>query len=479
MGATVHPAQRRFSCETCRKQKARCHRPNPNEPRCLRCILLDVECTSGQQKRVGRPRRAAQTAKSAAQTGNSPQSGTNDPDITTTEELSSPHANEPPVASLPMDVADELSWSSLFQPTLIPIPMLDRTPDPFPQETQAGAGIDMLSNLPLPASSAQDRPMGDYNDSYDNNSPTINPAFGIPTPNSNSAHGSPPGLATPSSDTYDQTRTSTKPQSVQPVTIGISASEAMVSLSNINIALQLRVNAVETNRASIDFNSITYKDSPLFIDNTTFAGFLMASSQKFLLILLRLKISSASWMILRHMAIPRRSQIHSGHLDPQYHSDNQHDLSSSSSLHTSAASEPLLAPLSLLITSIFVQLISLYELTLDHLTTRIDRIAIDPIAPIPDLTFGGLPITEPCTQGLLFAEVNIHQLERIERCLGIDMVPQGGEPGLLSKRQMAVLWNELDENSYRAYGRGAVRPANVRRMLKMVGKTFKQISLSL
>ncbi|KAF5005413.1 hypothetical protein FDECE_8134 [Fusarium decemcellulare] len=422
MGATVHPAQRRFSCETCRKQKARCHRPNPNEPRCLRCILLDVECTSGQQKRVGRPRRAAQSAKSTAQTGNGPQSGTNDPDITTTEDLSSPHANEPPVASLPMDVADELSWSSLFQPTLIPIPMLDRTPDPFPQETQAGAGIDMLSNLPLPASGTQDRPMGDYNDSYDNNSPTINPAFGIPTPNSNSAHGSPPGLATPSSDTYDRTQTGTKPQSVQPVTIGISASEAMVSLSNINIALQLRVNAVETNRATIDFNSITYKDSPLFIGNTTFAGFLMASSQKFLLILLRLKISSASVRqpstFIRHGLLslppPMDDSATYGYpsplsdplryLDPQYHSDNQHDLSSSSSLHTSAASEPLLAPLSLLITSIFVQLISLYELTLDHLTTRIDRIAIDPIAPIPDLTFGGLPITEPCTQGLLFAE---------------------------------------------------------------------------
>lgn len=57
--ASVHPSQRRLSCELCRKAKSRCQRLNWNDAKCARCTMLAVDCTTGQQRNPGRPRRTA------------------------------------------------------------------------------------------------------------------------------------------------------------------------------------------------------------------------------------------------------------------------------------------------------------------------------------------------------------------------------------------------------------------------------------
>jgi hypothetical protein len=111
------------------------------------------------------------------------------------------------------------------------------------------------------------------------------------------------------------------------------------------------------------------------------------------------------------------------------------------------------------------------------MTARVERIAVDPITAIPGMTFGGLPLAEPCTQGMLFCTVAVHLLERIERSLGIAMVPEGGEAGLLSPKQMDALWGELDEGFSTDHGRGAMRPANLREAFEELGQVFKQLSL--
>jgi hypothetical protein len=138
----------------------------------------------------------------------------------------------------------------------------------------------------------------------------------------------------------------------------------------------------------------------------------------------------------------------------------------------------LAAPLALTITSIFTQLISLYELILDHLTARIERIAVDPITPIPGLTFGGLPLAEPCTQGMLFSDAAVQTLQRIELSLGIGAVPEGGNLGLLSPRQVGVLSSELDGTAgVVEHAHGIARPANVRTSFEKVRSIFRRLAM--
>jgi hypothetical protein len=161
-----------------------------------------------------------------------------------------------------------------------------------------------------------------------------------------------------------------------------------------------------------------------------------------------------------------------------YYDDHHLLPSTSSSSGSSHVSEPpLMAPVALTITSIFIQLISLYELILDHLTARIERISIDPISPIPNLSSGGLPVIEPCIQGMLFSEVVVNLLERIERLLGISPALASDDRGLLSAKQRDILWSELSGSLGNLPSHGVMRFANVKTMFRKVAVTLKQISI--
>jgi hypothetical protein len=63
----IHPSQRRFSCELCRKHKAKCQRIKADDIKCIRCTLANVLCDSGQQRKVGRPKRKELALSSAEQ----------------------------------------------------------------------------------------------------------------------------------------------------------------------------------------------------------------------------------------------------------------------------------------------------------------------------------------------------------------------------------------------------------------------------
>ncbi|KAH6954015.1 hypothetical protein BKA56DRAFT_706911 [Ilyonectria sp. MPI-CAGE-AT-0026] len=111
------------------------------------------------------------------------------------------------------------------------------------------------------------------------------------------------------------------------------------------------------------------------------------------------------------------------------------------------------------------------------MTTRVGRIATDPIVAIPDLTFGGLLLENPSTQGMLFSEVIVDLLKKIERALGIVAVSDDGEVGLLSVRQAQVLWGELDGRRAIIPGHAVMRPANLRRLFGKLAGIFRQLSL--
>ncbi|KAH6988867.1 hypothetical protein BKA56DRAFT_574772 [Ilyonectria sp. MPI-CAGE-AT-0026] len=158
------------------------------------------------------------------------------------------------------------------------------------------------------------------------------------------------------------------------------------------------------------------------------------------------------------------------------HQSNQGNLSFISSSPIGGF-EPLSAPLALISTSIFTQLVSLFELILEYMTTRVGQITTDPIVAVPNLYIGGLSLDNPCTQGMLFSEVIVDLLKKIERSLGIIEVSDGGEVGLLSARQAQVLWSELDGRRAIIPGHAVMRPAHLRTLFGKLAGFFRQLAL--
>lgn len=485
MGATIHPTQRRLSCEICRKHKSRCRRLHPNDPKCTRCTIHGIECTSGQQKKVGRPRRAETPGSEVTKDSKDTPSIVPDPQASWTGELISSQL----ASRLREADANELSWSNILSPELTPVPT-QVTPSQDGFSTIEMDALDRLLQIP-----GKDPSWDAPNDPIETStSSTTTPSHWFNTPLTGTTASS------PADSVYLQPETHMPPRITQLATDGIAATEAIEKLSKINLNFHIRVAAAEANRDTLDLNSLIYKESPLYIDNLTLSEFVLEATQKFLTILSRLRASrptrglSGALQSTRSTfprLLPLSSQMDAFAKDdylprlsssPRF-SDSQsfqgshYNPTSVPSSYPLAASEPLLAPLALTITSIFIQLISLCELSVKHMTARVERIAVDPITAIPGMTFGGLPLAEPCTQGMLFCTVAVHLLERIERSLGIAMVPEGGEAGLLSPKQMDALWGELDEGFSTDHGRGAMRPANLREAFEELGQVFKQLSL--
>ena len=257
----------------------------------------------------------------------------------------------------------------------------------------------------------------------------------------------------------------------------IETSDTLAKLSKLNLELHVRVATAEINKTILDFNSLIYQNSPLFIDNYTLAVFTLKASQDFVQILMRLLNSTQCH------ELPSTSQK-PGSLHPEFttlqlqpYLDNiLHSNSTSSPPYFSAALQPMLAPLALTIISIFTQLISVYRLFLEHFSTRIERFSTDPIAPIPGIISGGLPLDTPCMQGMLFFNGVIHLLETMEWVLGISE-REDGPVGLLSDRQVEILWSELDGGLAITPGGGTIRPADVRKLLGKVAMILSRLSV--
>jgi len=148
------------------------------------------------------------------------------------------------------------------------------------------------------------------------------------------------------------------------------------------------------------------------------------------------------------------------------------------SFHAAAVSpERLPHALAYTISTVFSQLISFYELFLEHLTSRIEHISTDPVAPIPGLTLNGKPLARPCDQGVLFCDMVIGLLERMENVLGYGM--DGGGKGLLSAEQVDNLWSQMDGTDGVASGHGIMRPADVKALFWKMVAVFEHLSLTM
>jgi hypothetical protein len=183
-------------------------------------------------------------------------------------------------------------------------------------------------------------------------------------------------------------------------------SYALTTLSLMNVGLYGRLQTAETYKDKLTLELIIGQRGPLFTNNTTLAQFTLNVAHEFLSVL---------------------KTLPAGCIDNQKPNPPRVELPT---------------PLSLLITSIFKQLLDLYDLNLSQITPRLDRLETEPVAPFPGPRSEVWQLADACAQGVLFLQMMLQLLNQTEKTLGITWGEDHGE-GLLSPRQMHTLWNEI------------------------------------
>ncbi|QKD57540.2 uncharacterized protein FOBCDRAFT_140488 [Fusarium oxysporum Fo47] len=458
MGAqSLHPSQRLFSCDVCRKQRSRCQRINQTDAKCTKCTILGLQCTGIQQKNMGRLRRMA--------TSTNPTSATERFQAGLPNQSISPSHLQQNASS--MEGWDFLNWSGMLSPASSPTePHITTMDDAFWAVPTWPTNIMDTFDQTFLSWNTDYAPKG-ANSLFSGGpgfSSTISSAYALETPPQTVA----PQVTDTTSFPMNITKTSGFPEDIDP-------SDVMFELSKINLDLHIRIAAIKKNKTTLDFDSIVYQKSPLSIDNITLAEFSIIVSQEFLIVLTKLLNTRPCTDQL--CASPTTKVSSPKPLESQHRKDKNkfQDVSTPPLSHPSATLKSLPAPTVLIITSILIQLVSIYELILDHLTTRIERIPTEPLTPIPGLTFGGRPLATACTQCMTFSELLATLLKGIERVLGIIPISEGRKVGLLSLRQIEVLRNELDKREEIVPGHIIMTPSRLRRLLGKVADIFRYL----
>ncbi|KAF5600577.1 hypothetical protein FPANT_2240 [Fusarium pseudoanthophilum] len=439
MGAAApHPSQRRFSCDVCRKSKSRCQRIRPTDEKCARCSMLGVKCEIGQQKVPGRPRRR--------------QVGKGSPPTVQQLPVGQPVSpNALPQNTAFMDEWTPFDWTGMLSPKPSP-PQVSATSVQEGIAASWGMGFTDIFDQ----STTSWGTGGDLEYTY-TDLDTITNVYPIGT--------------SPNSITYEtlfpltNCLTTHHPRRTDP-------GEFMPDLSRINLGLHMRLEAVKKTKTSLDFDLMIYQHGPLFIDNITLAEYIITVAQEFLFILTKLYNTRHCPELLCDSEPMELVSPCNPSEDLRQHSKNLFDVALPQPTITS---EPLPAPISLMITSIFIQLITIYELILDNVAARVERIAVDPLEPVPGLIVCGRPLERPCTQGMIFCEVSVSLIENIERVLGVGRRAEGTEVGLLSPRQVGVLGKELDDRRRVIPDHAMMTPAMLRKLLGKVADIFRSI----
>lgn len=471
----IHPSQRRFACEVCKKHKAKCQRLQQTDPKCSRCTMLGVECHAGSQKKVGRPKRSERSLQQEAlksipissdvrsrkadkkcrqpPVGRKSIISSKGSDGGYTPMLSTPRTSYLPITPDPSTyiraptqlslLTEPASWqsqawtpneqvridtydgtSSTEQYVSTTMPSISLSPDDTSDREPEWPDIAIIPASMHTSSLAWLSPLGDE-----------------------TRFCSPKATGALYFDTRLHTVTNERTPLPRETTSHSDLPDIVDTLSTIRKDMSLRRTIIRRNKSVLSLDTLIYRQSPLFIDNYTLSEFLISASQDFLHVLTRLQ-ASRKW-----------------------------NSSPSCNAATAASPERLPSALAYTILSIFSQLISFYELFLEHLTSRIERISMKPVAPVPGLTLNGKPLARPCDQGLLFCDMVLGLLESLESVLGLG-VEGGGGKGLLFTEQVEDLWSHMDGSNGVASGYGIMRPADVKALFRKVAAVFERLSLT-
>jgi hypothetical protein len=470
----IHPSQRRFSCEGCKKHKAKCQRLQQTDLICSRCTMLGVYCQPGSQKKVGRPKRSERifehkvlksipissdvrskkANKEYRQSLMSHQSilcpgGSDDRPVPI---LVTPRTTSSPITSHPlMSIRTPKELSLLTEPASWQL-QASAPNERVRIDSDNGSGpTDQYIATILP-------PLSLSSDDTLDHEPDWPDMATIPASIHANSLGwlAPPGQQVRyyshevTGELYFDTRLRTVMNECTSVqhnpTNHSEPPDIADTLSRIMKDMDLRHAIIRRNKLLLSLDTLIYRQSPLFIGNYTLSEFLISASQDFLHVLYRLQ-ASRRWKP-----------------SPSFHA-------------TAASPERLPQALAHTISSIFSQLVSFYELFLEHLTSRIEHISTHPVAPIPGLTLNGKLLDRPCDQGLLFCDIVLGLLEKLANVLGLEM--GSGGKGLLSSKQVDALWGEMDGSDGVASGYGIMRPADVKALFRKVAAVFERLSLTM
>jgi hypothetical protein len=484
----VHPSQRRVSCELCRKNKAKCQRVQPEDPKCLRCTLNNLFCHAGQQKKVGRPKRKEAASSSAVKKSRltKPRRPANNPEsVSPTADLSEdgnetsvralaarsnvngsftriatakhipshashPHAEVQSLVYTSVSNTHDLEW--LGWPSFITDRwfheiiqgagrgriITDAEFGPPPDEgaawpslrtTQAFANSNAY-NRASAASNTADQAQAQGSSARNNTqSSTDHPSpstYGL----TRKKRPFPFGMGRPPAYYVHENKFSSDPSDATTRNMGIDGMGAIVKLTRIAQGLRLRSALVQTNRSILSLNFLVHREGPFFIESYSLSEFVMSATQELVQIVTALSIRKPD--------------------------------------------KPSTAYLVSAITDIYCRILAFFQLFLEHLTDRAERQDDHPVIPIPGLTFNGTILTGPCTQGVLFSSSSFYLLGRLEHVLGLD--PMSGGTGFLSTEQIDVFCDKLDRSQDLAQGKGIMRPADVRKLYARVATVLEQLS---
>jgi hypothetical protein len=96
--------------------------------------------------------------------------------------------------------------------------------------------------------------------------------------------------------------------------------------------------------------------------------------------------------------------------------------------------------------------------------------------PIPILSNHTLSLESLCTQGAFFSRATVHVLERMQHVLGIEPGPGASQKGLLTAKQIKVLWGELDSGRGIVPGQALMGPAILQRLFGKMETVLERIA---
>lgn len=395
--------------------------------------MLGTECFIGTQKRVGRPRKWAVLGSSEGTTKSrqrphpllkdrSIHSNSLSPEHTEFESYSSGQMipwSRPPIASFPYGTLETNRDTAAFASTPSFVQPGYASMDPLAWED----AFPLFSDMP-----------------YQESGPNLESLYGLRhNMNSNMPHQQQLMIMLPTPDDYIYD-------------FGDVKIEA--EISRLYADLQLRGAIMESHAHALDLDAIIYRDSPLYIDSCTMAVFTIKTSRTFLQILGRV-----------HRQLSLDSGISEHQTSPRLHRP--------SDFRRKQLSPPLAAG----ITSVFGRLLSIYELTVDRITQRLERFHSYPPASMPGVTSEEGVVIEACAQGARFGHEIGNLLAQMEVALGISEQQGKNSTGVLSSEYIKMLWEVLDESTGVAPGRGIMRPTDVRRLLGHVVAILEQLAL--
>jgi hypothetical protein len=474
----VHPSQRRVSCEPCRKNKAKCQRVQPDDHKCLRCTLNNLTCGAGEQRKVGRPKRREYASPSAVDKSRvtKRQKKPNSPDPALPLAAISKDGNEVFVKALTASSNVDES-SRIATAKHIPSHPYTRTTDSgwatwptfmtdcwyrdkIPGGAEGGIVTDaefgfptgrITARPPVPTMksilyrNSDNRPTATSSRTYqalpEDSVAWINfePAIHLPFPPvyglTRKSCPLPFGIGRPPAYYVHENKFSSDPSAVMTSYASIDSKNANVRLTRIVQGLRLRTAMVQTNRPHLSLNSLIHRQGPFFLESYSLCEYVTTATQDL-------------------------EQIAASLLHPPRSNRN--------------SDEQLSATLIPTITDIYSRILAFFQLFLEHLTDRAERQGDDPVIPIPGLTFNGVLLVGPCTQGVLFSSSSFHLLGRLEDVLGLNPMFRGA--GLLSADQIEVLCDNLDRSEDLTRRKGIMRPTDVRKLYGRVAAVLERLA---